>query len=95
MIHRLLLLLFLCTPLPAQDIKGIYEACIGVSDPIPQIAYWQRFGYRVGPTGSMSAADAHKHYGVKSALLNLVPDLAARRRPSKAKKKKKVAAKTS
>jgi ribosomal protein S6--L-glutamate ligase len=36
------------------------------------------------------AGDVLVCYGVKSALLNLVPDLNARRRPAKVKKKKKV-----
>lgn len=40
---------------------------------------------------AIMAGDVLVCYGVKSALQNLVPDLAARRRPSKAKKKKNAA----
>ncbi|MGB3200518.1 MAG: VOC family protein [Nodosilinea sp.] len=57
------------TPSPA--IQGIYEVCIGVRDAQPQIDYWQRFGYRVGARGELSAQDARRLYGVDSALRSL------------------------
>lgn len=52
----------------APTISGLYEICIGVTDPLPQIAYWEQLGYRVGPIGELSAADAQKLYGVNSRL---------------------------
>ncbi len=56
--------------LMAQEAKigGVYEAGIGATDEKRQIAYFERFGYRVGKTGAHSAKEAEKLYGVKSKL---------------------------
>ncbi|MEM7594097.1 MAG: VOC family protein [Cyanobacteria bacterium P01_A01_bin.83] len=51
-----------------NQIEGIYEVCIGVSDPNPMIQYWSQFGYRVGQSGELSASAAKNLYGVDSAL---------------------------
>ncbi|MEA5597197.1 VOC family protein [Rivularia sp. UHCC 0363] len=52
-------------------IQGIYEVCIGVKEPISAIQYWQQFGYRIGDTGQLNAAQADKLYGVNSALRSI------------------------
>jgi hypothetical protein len=49
-------------------ISGLYEICIGVTDLLPQIAYWEQFGYRIGKIGELSAAEAKALYGVESKL---------------------------
>ena len=73
----LLLLLSLCVgPARAQTpeqptISGLYEICIGVTDPLPQISYWEQLGYRIGPIGELSAADAWALYGVDSKLRSI------------------------
>lgn len=54
-----------------RPIQGIYEVCIGVSDAQPLIQYWQQFGYRVGETGELLAADAQRLYGVNSCLRSI------------------------
>lgn len=51
-----------------HSIAGIYEVCIGVPDAIPQIQYWQQFGYRIGEVGELAAPAAKQLYGVDSAL---------------------------
>ncbi len=73
----LLLLVCLCVvPARAQTpeqptISGLYEICIGVTDPVPQIRYWEQFGYRIGPIGELSAVDAKRLYGVDSRLRSI------------------------
>lgn len=52
-------------------IGGIYEVCIGVTDPIPQLRYWELFGYRIGVSGHFSASQAKALYGVESALRSI------------------------
>ncbi|MGB5635680.1 MAG: VOC family protein [Waterburya sp.] len=52
-------------------IEGIYEVCIGVSDPIPMIQYWEQFGYRIGQVGELPASAAKDLYGVHSSLRSL------------------------
>ena len=52
-------------------IEGIYEACIGVRDPIPQIQYWEQFGYRIGAVGELSKSAVNQLYGVDSALRSI------------------------
>ncbi len=71
--NRLLISLapLLVCPVFAQEIKGVYEACVGVVDPIPQIRYWQQFGYRVGPSGELAAEDAQRLYGAPSGLRSI------------------------
>lgn len=49
-------------------IEGIYEVCIGVTDPILAIQYWQQFGYRIGQTGELNTETAYQLYGVNSSL---------------------------
>ena len=55
----------------AHPIGGLYEICIGVTEPKAQIAYWEQLGYRVGASGEISAADAKKLYGVDSKLTSI------------------------
>jgi len=55
----------------SQTIEGIYEVCIGVQDPGSQIEYWEKFGYRIGQTGELSAAAVSNLYGVNSALRSI------------------------
>jgi uncharacterized glyoxalase superfamily protein PhnB len=52
-------------------IKGIYEVCIGVREPISAIQYWQQFGYRIDRLGELSAAAAQQLYGVNSELRSI------------------------
>jgi catechol 2,3-dioxygenase-like lactoylglutathione lyase family enzyme len=52
-------------------IEGIYEVCVGVSDPIAAIQYWEQFGYRIDRTGELSAAVAKLLYGVNSGLRSI------------------------
>lgn len=55
----------------APAIEGIYEACIGVRDPILQIQYWEQFGYRIGQVGELSKPAVNQLYGVDSALRSI------------------------
>lgn len=59
------------TQLKQQTIEGIYEVCIGVTEPISAIHYWQQFGYRIGNTGELNAEEADQLYGVNSALRSI------------------------
>lgn len=52
-------------------IQGIYEVCIGVTEAISAIQYWQQFGYRIGNTGELNAAQSYQLYGVDSALRSI------------------------
>lgn len=52
-------------------IQGIYEVCIGVTEAISAIQYWQQFGYRIGNTGELNAEQSSKLYGVNSALRSI------------------------
>ncbi len=49
-------------------ISGLYEICIGTTDLLPQIAYWEQLGYRVGSIGALDAASAQALYGVNSKM---------------------------
>ena len=53
------------------SIGGVTEVGIGATDEKPLIAYFERFGYRVGNTGELSAKDAKKLYGVDSKLKSI------------------------
>ena len=53
------------------SIGGVFEVGIGATDEKPLIAYFERFGYRVGSTGEISAKEAEKLYGVKSKLKSI------------------------
>ncbi|MBD2339140.1 VOC family protein [Calothrix sp. FACHB-156] len=57
----------------AQDntIQGIYEVCIGVSEPISAIQYWEQFGYRIGQIGEFTADFSQQLYGVNSSLKSI------------------------
>ena len=55
----------------SHPIQGIYEVCIGVRDARPLIQYWQQFGYTVGETGELAAADAQQLYGVASSVQSI------------------------
>ena len=50
---------------------GVFEVGIGTADPVAAIAYWQNFGYRVGPAGTLDAAAARALYGVDSGLRSI------------------------
>ena len=52
-------------------IEGIYEVCIGITDAISAIQYWQQFGYRIGQIGELSALSAKQLYGVNSSLRSI------------------------
>lgn len=52
----------------SHPISGIYEMCIGTRDPMRDLQYWQRYGYRLDRIGALSADTAHALYGVRSAL---------------------------
>ncbi|MCM0589950.1 MAG: VOC family protein [Gloeotrichia echinulata DVL01] len=52
-------------------IEGIYEVCIGISEPISAIQYWEQFGYRIGQVGELSAVAANELYGVNSSLRSI------------------------
>jgi catechol 2,3-dioxygenase-like lactoylglutathione lyase family enzyme len=52
-------------------IRGIYEVCIGVQEPISAIQYWEQFGYRIGQTGELPAATAYQLYGVNAFLRSI------------------------
>ncbi|HEY9635485.1 MAG TPA: VOC family protein [Coleofasciculaceae cyanobacterium] len=56
---------------PSSSIEGIYEVCIGIQDPIPQIQYWEQFGYRIGQIGELPAQVVNQLYGVNSSLRSL------------------------
>jgi uncharacterized glyoxalase superfamily protein PhnB len=49
-------------------IGGIYEVCIGVTDAISAMQYWQQFGYNIGEIGELTAATAYQLYRVNSSL---------------------------
>lgn len=53
------------------SIGGVTEVGIGATDEKPLIAYFERFGYRVGQTGELSAAEAKRLYGVDSKLKSI------------------------
>lgn len=69
----ILLFLLFSLNLMAQEptIGGVYEIGIGTKDADAQVKYWERFGYRVGAQGELSAKDAEKLYGVKSKLKSI------------------------
>ncbi len=50
---------------------GIYEVCIGVTDAIAALHYWQQFGYRIEQTGELTAEAAAQLYGVSSGLQSI------------------------
>ncbi|HEY9845971.1 MAG TPA: hypothetical protein V6D03_07205 [Candidatus Caenarcaniphilales bacterium] len=52
-------------------IEGVYEVCVGTQDPIPQIQYWQQFGYRIAHVGALPAPAVNQLYGVNSALRSI------------------------
>ena len=52
-------------------IEGIYEVCIGITESLPMIQYWQQFGYRIGKTGELTADTAQNLYGVNSNLRSI------------------------
>ncbi|CAN1211122.1 VOC domain-containing protein [Tumidithrix helvetica PCC 7403] len=55
----------------SPGITGIYEVCIGVSEPIAAIQYWAQFGYRIDRMGELSAEVAQQLYGVNSGLRSI------------------------
>lgn len=53
------------------SIGGIYEVCIGTSDPMAAIQYWQQFGYQIDRIGELAAPAAQQLYGVNSGLRSI------------------------
>ncbi len=51
-----------------QNIRGLYETCIGVPDLITGIRFWGQFGYKITQQGELTADKARALYGVDSAL---------------------------
>jgi hypothetical protein len=49
-------------------VGGLHELIHGVVSLDDAISWWGRFGYRVGPTGELSAGNALRTYGVRSAV---------------------------
>lgn len=47
---------------------GLYEVGVGVHEMLPQIQYWERFGYHVDRIGGLAAEEAAKLYGVDSSF---------------------------
>jgi hypothetical protein len=45
--------------------------CIGVPDAIPQLQYWEQFGYRIGQMGELSASKDRELYGVSSKVRSI------------------------
>jgi uncharacterized glyoxalase superfamily protein PhnB len=68
-----ILLLTLSGGTRGQDIGGVYEACLGITsaDVIAQLRYWEQFGYRIGPEGTLTTAEAKQLYGVASELRSI------------------------
>ena len=52
-------------------VSGIYEVCIGVTDFLAPIQYWEQFGYRIGQIGELPSETAQQLYGVNSAVRSL------------------------
>jgi len=53
------------------SLKGVYEVCIGIQEPITTIQYWEQFGYRIGQVGELPAEVAKQLYGVNSSLRSI------------------------
>jgi catechol 2,3-dioxygenase-like lactoylglutathione lyase family enzyme len=70
-IITLLLLLWLPGLAQSPAISGLYEVCVGVSEELAQLRYWQRFGYRIGEIGELNAEQAQRLYGVHSRLRSI------------------------
>ncbi len=49
-------------------VGGVFEVGVGVPDVAEALVYWESFGYRAGPRGRLSAAQARALYHVDSAL---------------------------
>ena len=56
------------TSLPDTGISGLYEVMTAVEDPAYAIAYFAEFGFHVVDSTAISAEDAFRIYGVRSAL---------------------------
>lgn len=54
-----------------QNISGVYEVCIGATEEKFLIAYFERFGYSVGESGSLDEQTAWRLYGVRSRLRSI------------------------
>ena len=56
-----------------SSISGLYELAIGATaeDEASLIEYWQQFGFTVGESGTISATQANRLYGVHSSLRSL------------------------
>lgn len=52
-------------------IGGVYEVGVGAREAEPLIKYFERFGYRIGQRGELSASEAKKLYGVPSKLKSI------------------------
>ena len=54
--------------LPDTGISGVYEVMVGTDDAAAQLRYFAEFGFTVKEKAALSAEQAEKIYGVKSAL---------------------------
>ncbi|MCS6874166.1 MAG: VOC family protein [Pyrinomonadaceae bacterium] len=68
---KAVLILFFAGVVMGQSISGVYEVCIGAIDEKPLIAYFERFGYRVGESGNLNEEAAEALYGVRSKLRSI------------------------
>ncbi|MGI9229643.1 MAG: hypothetical protein ACR2P9_07280 [Gammaproteobacteria bacterium] len=59
------------TTLPDTGISGVYEVMVGTDDAEAQLAYFAEFGFTVKQKAELSAKQAQKIYGVKSALTSI------------------------
>lgn len=48
-------------------VGGLYEVCIGVTSIVESVRYFERQGYRIGPTGHLDVTRSEALYGVSSA----------------------------
>jgi catechol 2,3-dioxygenase-like lactoylglutathione lyase family enzyme len=69
--RRIEIYIFFPIKIMTNSIEGIYEVCIGASEPISAIQYWEKFGYRIDRTGELSATVAQQLYGVNSELRSI------------------------
>jgi len=51
------------------EICGVYEVCIGTSEPNSALKYWEQFGFHKGVQGELSPEQAETLYGVRSQLV--------------------------
>jgi catechol 2,3-dioxygenase-like lactoylglutathione lyase family enzyme len=55
----------------AMAVGGLYETCIGVTNTVAAIRWWERFGFRAGRGGALDAKAAKALYGHESAVTSV------------------------